>query len=176
MFKIVHSPQTIAWHFFTVIATVQLDEQEFKLCANIRYIYVLGNVLVTYNLMLMALAYVSSTVPWKGHRSRRIKVLLVFWGFCTLIYYLYFWLLLLLLHYIPKENNVLFTPYILPDTQKYLLHFECLGGPEKGAIHARIKRSSLAIYCLWSHRLIKHKCFVCKWCLSVGVLLMAIII
>ena len=61
-----HSPQTISWYTFTVIATVhwtvQLDEQEFKLSANIRYIYVLGND-VTYNLMLIALAYVSSTVP-----------------------------------------------------------------------------------------------------------------
>jgi hypothetical protein len=36
--------------FKTVIATVdwtvQLDEQEFKLPANIRYVYVLGNVLI----------------------------------------------------------------------------------------------------------------------------------
>jgi hypothetical protein len=75
MFNIVHSPQTIAWYYFTVIATVnwtvQLDQQEFKLSANIRHVYILGNVLVTYNLMLIALAYVSSTVPWMGHRSRR---------------------------------------------------------------------------------------------------------
>jgi hypothetical protein len=34
-----------------------------------------------------------------------------------------------------KENYVLFTPYIFPDTQKYLLHFECLAGQENGLIH-----------------------------------------
>ena len=68
-FIIVQSPQTLAWYSFTVIATVQLDEQEFKLSANIRYVYVLGNFLVTYNLMLIALAYVSSTVPGGTHRS-----------------------------------------------------------------------------------------------------------
>ena len=59
------SPQTIAWYYFTVIATVNwavhLDYQAFKLSAHIRYVYVLGNVLVTYNLRLIALAYVSST-------------------------------------------------------------------------------------------------------------------
>ena len=68
MFKfiIVHSPQTVAWYYFTVIATVnwtvQLDYQEFKLSAHIRYVYVLGNVFVTYKLMLNTLAYVNSTV------------------------------------------------------------------------------------------------------------------
>ena len=45
MFKIVHSPQTVAQYSFTVKATVnstvQLDEQEFKLSAKIRYVYVL---------------------------------------------------------------------------------------------------------------------------------------
>ena len=50
MFKSVHSTQIIAWYYFTLIATVnwtvQLDEQEFKMS-------------VTYNLMLIALAYVS---------------------------------------------------------------------------------------------------------------------
>jgi hypothetical protein len=52
MFKFiaVHSPQTIAWYYFTVIVTVnwtvQLDQQKFKLSAHIRYVYVLGNVLV----------------------------------------------------------------------------------------------------------------------------------
>ena len=69
-----HTLQTIARYYFTVIATVnrtvQLDEQEFKLSAHIRYVYVLGDVLVTDNFMLIALAYASSTVPWKGHRSR----------------------------------------------------------------------------------------------------------
>ena len=53
-----HSPQTIAWYYFTVIAivnwTVRLDKQEY-----IRYVYFLG------------IAYVSSTVPWKGHWSRK---------------------------------------------------------------------------------------------------------
>ena len=44
---------------------MQLDEQEWKLSANIRYVYVLGNVLVTYNLMLIA-TYLSSTVPPSG--------------------------------------------------------------------------------------------------------------
>ena len=64
MFKIVQSPQTVAWYYFTVIETVkwtvQLDLQEFKLSANSQYACVLGNVLI-YNLMLIALAYVSST-------------------------------------------------------------------------------------------------------------------
>jgi hypothetical protein len=32
-------------------------------------------------------------------------------GVSVLLYYFYFWLLLL--HYIPKENNLLFTPYII---------------------------------------------------------------
>ena len=67
MLKIVHSPQTIAWYYFTVIATVhwnvQLDKQEVKLSVSIRYVDSLGNVLVTYNLILIALAYVSSTIP-----------------------------------------------------------------------------------------------------------------
>jgi hypothetical protein len=69
MFKTVHSPQTIAWYSLTVIATVNWTvqlEQIFKLSANIRYAYVLRNFLVTYNLMLIALAYVSSTVPNPG--------------------------------------------------------------------------------------------------------------
>jgi hypothetical protein len=34
------------------------------LSANIRYVYDLGNFCVTYNLMLITLAYVSSTVQW----------------------------------------------------------------------------------------------------------------
>ncbi|MEW3667551.1 hypothetical protein QOZ79_33850, partial [Pseudomonas aeruginosa] len=34
--------------------------------------------------------------------------------------------------YISKENNVLFTPYIFHNTQKYSLHFECLTGQENG--------------------------------------------
>jgi hypothetical protein len=64
--------------------------------------------------------------------------------------YLYFtWIffleLLLLLHYIPKENNLHFTLYIFPGTQKYLLHFECLAGHENCPIHALIKRTSLVI-------------------------------
>jgi hypothetical protein len=56
----VHSPQTIALYFFAVIATVnwtvQLDKEEFKLSAHVRHVYVLGNVLVTYNNMLITLA------------------------------------------------------------------------------------------------------------------------
>ena len=44
-----------------------------------------------------------------------------------------------------KENNVLFTPYIFPDTQKYLLHFECSEGQENCPIHTLIKRTSLVI-------------------------------
>ena len=57
---------------------MQLDEQIFKLSANIRYVYVLGNVLVTYNLMLIALGYVSSTVPWTRQQSpRRLKYLML---------------------------------------------------------------------------------------------------
>jgi hypothetical protein len=47
--------------------------------------------------------------------------------------------------HIPKENDVLFTAYILFDPQKYLLHFECLAGQEKGPIHSLIKRTSLVI-------------------------------
>ena len=73
--KILNRNAMVHWITFTVIATVnwtvQLDEQEFMLSANIRYVYVLGNVLVTYNLMRIASARVSSTVLWKGHRSRR---------------------------------------------------------------------------------------------------------
>jgi hypothetical protein len=46
-------------------------EERLTLSTNIRYVYVLGNLLVTYNLMLIALANVSSTVQWKGHQSRR---------------------------------------------------------------------------------------------------------
>jgi hypothetical protein len=55
----------------------------------------------------------------------------------TLVFIYYYFLLqfLLLLHYIPKENNVLSTPYIFPDTQKYSLHFECLAGQEHFLIH-----------------------------------------
>ena len=33
--------------------TVQLDEQECKLSAHIRYVYVLGNVHVTYNMLII---------------------------------------------------------------------------------------------------------------------------
>ena len=56
----------------------------------------------------------------------------------SVLYYLY--LCQLLLHYIPKANNVLFTPYIFPDTHKYSLHVECLAGKENGPIHTLIKR------------------------------------
>jgi hypothetical protein len=60
--------------------------------------------------------------------------------------YLYFTLLfVLLLQYIHKENNVLFSSCIFPDTQKYSLHFECLAGWENGPIQALIKRTSLVI-------------------------------
>ena len=31
-----------------------------------------------------------------------------------------------------KENNVLFTSFIFPDTHKYSLHFKCLAGLENG--------------------------------------------
>ena len=48
-----------------VFCTV-FEMQEFKLSAHIRHVYVLGNVHVTYNLMVMTLAYVSLTVPWGG--------------------------------------------------------------------------------------------------------------
>ena len=45
---------------------MQLDYQECKLSAHIRYVYVLGNVLVTYNLMLIALAYSTLAQPSCG--------------------------------------------------------------------------------------------------------------
>jgi hypothetical protein len=35
-----------------------------KCSAHIRYVYVLGNVLVTYSLIQITLAHISSTVPW----------------------------------------------------------------------------------------------------------------
>ena len=82
-------------------------------------------------------------------------------GICTLL----FILLTTFTHYIPKENIVLFTPYIFPDTQKYMLHFECLAG-QKMVQFTHIPGHP---HCLWSVRLIKHKCFVCKLCRSVGV-------
>jgi hypothetical protein len=61
----------------------------------------------------------------------------------TSLYYVYFWLLL---HYIPKQNIELFTPYIFPDTQMYSVHFECLAGQKKSNMHAIIKRTSLVIH------------------------------
>ena len=51
----------------------------------------------------------------------------------------------MLLHNIPKENNVNFTPYIYPDTPKHSLHLECLAGQENGPINAPIKRTFLVI-------------------------------
>jgi hypothetical protein len=36
--------------------------------------------------------------------------------------------------------------YSFPDTQKYLLHFECLAGQENGPILALIKSTSLVIH------------------------------
>ena len=65
-------------------------------------------------------------------------------------------------------NNVLSTPYIFPDTQKYLLHFECLAGQKNGQNHTLINRTSLVILTA-SDLADSHKCFVCKWCLTVGV-------
>ena len=47
--------------------------------------------------------------------------------------------------YIPQEENVLFTPFIFPVTQKYLLHYECLAWQEICPIHTFIKRTSLVI-------------------------------
>jgi hypothetical protein len=44
-----------------------------------------------------------------------------------------------------KKNNVLFTPYIFPDNQKYLSYFECLAGQENCLIDTLIKRTSLVI-------------------------------
>ena len=60
----------------------------FKLSAISRNVYVLGNVLVTYNLMLITLAYVSSTIPWKGQQSQRIFVLIFVLSFtrCNVLY------------------------------------------------------------------------------------------
>jgi hypothetical protein len=66
---------------------------------------------------------------------------LSFWG--CMYFTIYIWLLLL--HYIPKENNVLFTPYIFPDTQKYSLHVECLVAQENGPIYTLIKRTHMGI-------------------------------
>ena len=41
----------------------------------------------------------------------------------SVLYYSYFGQVLLLLHYLPKENNVLSTTYIFPDTPKVLVTF-----------------------------------------------------
>ena len=76
MFKTVHSPQTIAWYYFTVIAsviwTVQLDHQDIDIdFLPISDMSMSWEILVTYNVMLIALAYSSSAVTLKGHRSRR---------------------------------------------------------------------------------------------------------
>jgi hypothetical protein len=59
--------------FFHCNSYYKLDSavREFKLSANIRYFYVLGNVLVTYNLMLIALPYFSLTVPRGTQQSCR---------------------------------------------------------------------------------------------------------
>jgi hypothetical protein len=45
------------------------------------------------------------------------------WTHLLILGFSLFLLLLVLIYYIPKENNVLFTPYIFSDTLKYLLHF-----------------------------------------------------
>ena len=70
-------------YYFTEIAavnwTVQLDKQEFKLSANIRYVYVLGDVLVTYNLMLNALAYASSTGPTNPEEVLNPETWILMW-------------------------------------------------------------------------------------------------
>ena len=55
-------------------------------------------------------------------------------SFVWYLYFTIFYFWLLLFHYIPKENNVHFTPYIFPDTYKSSLHFECLAGQENGPI------------------------------------------
>jgi hypothetical protein len=68
----------------------------------------------------------------------------------------------IILHYIPKEYIVLFTAYIFPDNQKYLLHFECLEGQENSQIHGLIKRTGGHPYCVWHGGLTKQTCIFCK--------------
>ena len=84
----------------------------------------------------------------------------------SVLYYLYFWQLLL--HHIPKENNLLFSPHIFPETQKYLLHLECLAGQENGLIHILIKKTLDVIPTASDLADSLNICFVCKLCLSVG--------
>jgi hypothetical protein len=71
--------------------------------------------------------------------------------------------------YISKENNVLFTPYIFHNTQKYSLHFECLTGQENGPILALIKRTSLVIPTTSDLADLLNTFIFHKLCLSVGV-------
>ena len=81
--------------------------------------------------------------------------------------YLYFTIYIwqLLLHYIPKENNVLFTPYISPDiTFRMLSRTGILSNS-----HTYQENIPGHPYCFWSGGLTKHTCFICKGCLSVGV-------
>ena len=86
-------------------------------------------------------------------KNKVLKCLSSFGGICTLS--------VLLLHYIPQENNVLFTPYIFPDIQKLLLHFECLAGQKNCPIQENIPGHPYYRSCV---RLTKHTCFVCKLC------------
>jgi hypothetical protein len=91
------------------------------------------------------------STPIKSKKSSGVKYLCkntlkynlsIFWGY--LYFTIYIWQLLL--YNIPIENNVLVTPYIF-------VQFTHLSRDHP--------------YCLWSGRLIKHTCLVCKLCWSV---------
>ena len=54
-------------------SSVRLTRILPKCSAHIRYVYVLGNVLVTYSLIQIPLAHISSTVPW-GEDTDSVEV------------------------------------------------------------------------------------------------------
>ena len=62
-----------------------------------------------------------------------------------------------------------FTPYVFPDTQKYVT-FGMLSRTGKWTNSHTYQENILGhLYCLWSNGLTKRECFNCKWCLSAGV-------
>jgi hypothetical protein len=77
-------------HLNIKIDFIKQNYAKFDLSAHIRHVYVLGNVLVPYNVMLITLVHVSSAVPQGGHQSRGgfnrlVTIFLLAWNHCPVL-------------------------------------------------------------------------------------------
>ena len=91
---------------------------------------------------------------------------------CIVVIFKYFKILLLLLLLSSLRKYCTFYSMHFPWHPKVLITFWMLSRTGKGSNSCTYQQNIPGhLYCLWSGGLTKHTCFVCKWCLSVGVCL-----